>query len=156
MNFLRTVILGFIAGAIATLTVHEFVSWVFNNPAIWTGWPRTSWSKAPVDVALLGIQIPEIFSAMFWGGVWGSLFGLILGSRPIGSMTLKGAILGLLGPALIGVFILVPMLKGGAPFLGGDTGKIIPVLAILMSFGAATAWLYGAFRYGRLPGCDDC
>lgn len=152
MNFLRAVVLGFIAGAIATLTVHEFISWVFNSPAIWTGWPRTSWSKEPVDVALLGIQIPKLFSDMFWGGAWGSIFGLLLGARPQGSMTLRGAVLGLVGPALLGVFLIVPMLKGGAPFLGGDVAKIIPVLVIIAGYGAATAWLYAAFRYHRLPG----
>jgi hypothetical protein len=151
MGILKTIVLGFIAGAIATLTVHEFVSWIFNNPAVWTGWPRTSWSKEPFEVAGLGIQIPVLFNAMFWGGVWGSVIALILGARPQGSTTLKGALLGLLGPALIGLFVLVPVLKGLPLFFGGDSAKIIPALCILTAYGAATAWLYGAFRYHRLP-----
>ena len=152
MNFLKAIVLGFIAGAIATLTVHEFISWLFNNPSLWSGWPRTSWSKEPVLVPLLDIAVPQIFSDMFWGGLWGSLFGLILGARPQGSMTLRGAAMGIVGPALIGVFLAVPLLtQKFPPFFGGDVSKIVPVLVILAGFGAATAWLYGMFRYGRLP-----
>jgi hypothetical protein len=157
MNLLKTIVLGFIAGAIATLTVHEFISWLFNN--YWTGWDRVSWSKELVPVAFVpDMVIPKIFSDMFWGGLWGSLFGLILGSRPQGSMTLRGLAMGLIGPALIGVFIAVPLLtQKFPPFFGGDMSKIIPVLSILAGYGAFTAWLYGFFRYGRLPGCDsDC
>ena len=148
MNFLKAIVLGFIAGAIATLTVHEIISAIFHNPNVWTGWPRQSWNLEPAEMT----GVPQIISDMFWGGLWGSLFGLILGSRPRGSMTVRGAILGLVGPALIGVFLAVPMLtQKFPPFFGGDSSKIIPVLVILACFGAATAWLYGMFRYGRLP-----
>ncbi len=152
MNLIKGIVLGFIAGAIATLTVHEFISWLFNNPNIWTGWDRVSWSKEPVSNILLPeLEVPKIISAMFWGGLWGSLFGVILGARPQGALTIQGAILGLFGPAIVGVFLVVPFLKGGEPFFGGDVSKIVPVIVILMGWGAATAWLYGYFRYGRLP-----
>ena len=147
MNFLKAIVLGFIAGAIATLTVHEIISAIFHNPNVWTGWPRQSWNLEPAEMT----GVPQIISDMFWGGLWGSLFGLILGSRPRGSMTVRGAILGLVGPALIGVFLAVPLLTQKSPFFGGDSSKIIPVLVILACFGAATAWLYGMFRYGRMP-----
>jgi hypothetical protein len=49
MNFLKGIVLGFIAGAIATLTMHEFVSWLFNNPSLWSGWDRVSWNTELVD-----------------------------------------------------------------------------------------------------------
>lgn len=155
MNAFKAIVLGFIAGAIATVTVHEFVSWLFNNPDLWTGWDRTSWSKEPVsNIILPDVQIPQIFSAMFWGGLWGSLFGLILGSRPEGPLTFRGAAMGLVGPAILGVFLAVPLLTGRfPPFFGGDVSKVVPVIVILTCYGAATAWLYGMFRYKRLPGC---
>jgi energy-converting hydrogenase Eha subunit A len=148
MNLLKAIVLGFIAGAIATLTVHEIISAIFHNPNVWTGWPRQSWNLEPAEMT----GVPQIISDMFWGGLWGALFGLILGSRPQGSMTVRGAILGIVGPALIGVFLAVPLLTQKFPvFFDGDPSKIIPVLVILAGFGAATAWLYGMFRYGRLP-----
>ncbi|HPG89160.1 MAG TPA: hypothetical protein PLD46_05870 [Hyphomicrobium sp.] len=153
MNFLKGIVLGFIAGAISALTVHEFISWLFSNPDLWVGWDRLSWSKEPVNNILLpDVAIPQIISTMIWGGLWGALFGVILGPRPQGSMTIQGAILGLFGPALIGVLVAVPLLTQKYPiFYDGDAGKVIPVLAIMAGFGAATAWLYGMFRYGRLP-----
>lgn len=153
MNVLKGIVLGFIAGAIATLTVHEFISWLFNNPNLWNGWDRVSWSKEPVNSLLLpDTPIPQIISAMIWGGLWGALFGVILGPRPQGSMTVQGAILGLFGPALIGVLVAIPLLTQAYPiFYDGDAGKVIPVVTIMAGFGAATAWLYGLFRYGRLP-----
>lgn len=147
MNALKGIVLGFIAGAIATITAHEIISWIFTLPNVWTGWGRLSWDMAPNEFG-----VPKILSATFWGGLWGSVFGLILGAHPEGSMTLRGAVLGIVGPALIGVFLAVPMLTGRfPPFFGGDVSKIVPVLAILAGFGAVTAWLYGMFRYGRLP-----
>jgi hypothetical protein len=149
MNWLKSILLGFVAGAIATVTVHEIISAIFNNPNLWTGWPRSSWRMDPAEMT----GVPQILSDMFWGGLWGSLFGLILGSRPQGSMTIRGAILGLVGPALIGVFLVIPIFTQRFPvFFGGDSSKIIPVVCILAGFGAATAWLYGFFQYGRLPG----
>lgn len=151
MNFIKAVVLGFIAGAIATVTVHEVISWLFMN--YWTGWDRPSWNMAPVSNAIYpDLVMPQIASDAFWGGLWGSLFGLILGARPEGMMTIRGAILGVFLPALIGVFIAIPFLTGRfPPFFGGDVSKIIPVLVILAGWGAMTAWLYGLFRYGRLP-----
>ena len=146
MNVIKSIVLGFIAGAIATFTVHELISWLFNT--YWTGWPRQSWNFGPNDLG-----VPQIVSDVFWGGLWGSVFGLILGPRPQGPLTYKGIIMGLLGPALLGVFLAVPILSGRfPPFFGGDASKIIPVLFILAGFGAFTCWLYGFFRYMRLPG----
>ncbi len=152
MNILKSIVLGFIAGVIATVTIHELISWLFLN--FWTGWDRPSWNMAPVSNPIFpDIVVPQIVSAAFWGGLWGSLFGLILGARPQGMLTIRGAILGIFGPALIGVFLLVPFLtERFPPFFGGDASKIIPVLTILAGFGAVTAWLYGLFRYGKLPG----
>lgn len=151
MNFIKAIVLGFIAGAIATVTIHEVISWLFLN--YWTGWDRPSWNMEPVSNSLYpDLLMPQIASDAFWGGLWGSLFGLILGARPEGMMTIRGAILGIFLPALIGVFIAIPFLTGRfPPFFGGDVSKLIPVLVILAGWGAMTAWLYGLFRYCRLP-----
>lgn len=141
----KNILLGFIAGAIATVTVHEAINWVLLQNGLF---PRVPWSMQPSYM----VGIPQIGSDMFWGGVWGSVFALILGDAPSGSLTLRGALLGIIGPALVGVFTLVPLLTVRfPPFFGGDINMIWPVLLILAGFGAATAWLYGLFSYGRLP-----
>lgn len=152
MNAFKAIVLGFIAGAIAAVTVGEFVSWLFSNPSLWTGWDRLSWSKEPAEVAMLGIDVPRVFVTMFGGGLWGAIFGLILGARPEGPLTFRGAALGIVGPAIIGLFLIGPMIYREPPFYDADASKIIPVIVIMACFGAAAAWLYGAFRYKRLPG----
>ena len=146
MNLIKNIVLGFIAGAIATVTVHEIISALFT--AYWVGWDRPSWNLAPNDMG-----VPQILSDVFWGGLWGALLGLILGTRPQGALSLQGALFGLIGPALIGVFLAVPLLTNKfPPFFGGDASKIVPVLVILAGFGAFTGWLYGFFQYGQCPG----
>ncbi len=150
---LKSIFYGFIAGAIATVTVHELINLAILRYGI--DFPRQPWSLDPVAVTVgqtTLAEVPRIVSDMFWGGIWGVIFSLILGSVPQGSMTLKGALLGLIGPALLGVFIIVPVIKGGELFLGGNQTAIACVLLILAGFGAATAWLYGFMTAGfRLP-----
>jgi hypothetical protein len=91
-----------------------------------------------------GTGVPQIVSDMFWGGLWGVLFAMIQERIPGGSLPVKGLIFGIVGPALIGVFILVPLITGRFPlFFGGDPKLIISVLLILAGFGAAMGWLYG-------------
>ena len=148
MNMLKGMVLGFIAGVIATLTVHELISHVFTNPAVWTGWERVSWDMTPNEYGA-----PKIVSAAFWGGLWGALFPVIFGSMPKGPLTIKGMLFGIIGPALIGVFLAVPLITHRFPvFMDGQSSLIVPVLVILAGFGAVVGWLYGFFAYKRLPG----
>lgn len=141
----KNLVLGFIAGAIATVTTHEVIKLVLFKAGIF---PNEPWSMTPATVT----GMPEIASAMFWGGVWGAIFAIILGDVPKGSMTFRGAALGIVGPALIGVFLLIPFLKGEAAFAAGDPNIAASVLLIFAGFGATTAWLYGFFTSGfRLP-----
>ena len=46
MNALKSIVVGFIAGAIAAVTVQEFISWLFVQ--YWTGWSEIPWSTEPV------------------------------------------------------------------------------------------------------------
>jgi hypothetical protein len=111
-----------------------------------------AWDLNTVTAGPFGIALPRLANGALWGGLWGALFALIFGNVPQGSMTLRGALLGLLGPAVACVFLVFPMLHGTAPFLGGDVPGLIATLATFAGFGAATAWLYGFFTAGcRLP-----
>jgi hypothetical protein len=130
-------LMGFIAGAIAVVTAHEIINFILLKAGLF---PRKPWSMQPSAVT----GVPQIVSDMFWGGLWGVLFALIYASIPGGSPALKGLIFGLVGPALIGVFILVPLITRRIPlFFGGDVKPIVSVLLILGGFGAAMGWLYG-------------
>ncbi|WP_295557824.1 hypothetical protein [uncultured Hyphomicrobium sp.] len=143
-SFFKALLLGFVAGVIAFVTVHELVSlWLLNSGFA----TRVPWSAD--QSALSGY--PQGLTDALWGGVWGAIFGLILGQPPNGSMTLRGALLGIVGPAVIGALVAVPLLHGQQPFLDLDVNVIWPVVLAAAVFGAAAAWLYGLFSYGRLP-----
>jgi len=151
MNVLKSLVFGLIAGAIAAVTVGEAISWLFVH--YWTGWYAKPWTTLPVESLILpDVYIPWIAAQALTGALWGALFGLILGWKPRGMMTIRGAILGLVGPGLIGAFLLIPYL-GHRPsaLTEGNVSEIVPILCITAGFGAAAAWLYGLFSHGRLP-----
>jgi hypothetical protein len=151
MNALKSIVVGFIAGAIAAVTVQEFISWLFVQ--YWTGWSEIPWSTEPVQSLVVpDVVLPWTASTAVTGGLWGALFGLILGWKPQGMMTIRGAILGLIGPGLIAAFLTVPYLAHrSSPLLDGNVSEIVPILCIAAGFGAVAAWLYGLFSFGRLP-----
>lgn len=144
-NLFKSLVLGFVAGAIAYLLVHEAVGlWLLNNGYT----TRVPWSTEPSLIT----GSPQIVVDAAWGGLWGAIFGLILGGVPKGSMTLRGAVLGLIGTAVIGTLIALPLIRGEQPFATVDINAIWPVLVLGTVFGAATAWLYGFLTSGcRLP-----
>jgi hypothetical protein len=152
MGAIKSIVLGALAGAIATFTAYEGICWLFMN--FWTGWDRVAWDMSPASLsAMPDLQLPQTLGATGWGAAWGAIYGLILGNKPDGSMTVRGAILGLFLPALLGAFLLIPILTNQyAPFFGGDISKIIPSLAMWAGAGAVTAWVYGLFSHGHLPG----
>jgi hypothetical protein len=151
MNVLKSIVVGFIAGAIAAVSAQEFISWLFVH--YWTGWNEIPWSMEPVSSLVVpDVVVPWIASTAVTGGLWGALFGLILGWKPEGMMTVRGAILGLFGPGLIGALLTMPYLAHRpSPFFEGNVSELVPIVCIAMGFGAVTAWLYGLFSYGRLP-----
>lgn len=142
---LKSLLLGFIAGAIAMVTVHELVSYCLTGAG---HMQREAWSMEPS--VLTGY--PQLATDAVFGGIWGAIFAILLGNPPRGSMTFKGILLGIIGPAVIGALALVPFLKQEPLFMGHDFALIWPVLVLGAAFGAATAWLYGFLTSGcRLP-----
>jgi len=144
-SIVKNIVLGFVAGAIAFATAHEAIGlWLLNSGMS----DRVPWSMQPS----VATGLPELASGALWGGLWGAIFALILGSAPEGSMTFRGLLLGLFGPAFLGAFVIVPALTGEPILLGNDPAKLLPVLIAAGGFGAVTAWLYGFFTSGcRLP-----
>jgi hypothetical protein len=151
MNVLKSLLLGFCAGVIAAATVQEAVSWLFVH--YWTGWDAEPWSLRPMPSLLVPqVVLPWLIMSTITAGLWGALFGWILGWKPEGMMTIRGAILGLFGPGVLSAFILMPYLANRpSPLLEGNVGVIVPVVCISVAFGAVTAWLYGLMSWARLP-----
>jgi hypothetical protein len=144
---LQSLLLGFIAAALAVVTVHQAIVYVL---ALYKFLPATSvaWSMKP----LAPLGVPQISNSMFWGGLWGSLFAVIWPKLPGGSMWLRGLIYGWL-IVIFSNWMVVPFIKGvllKQPnqffFGGGDTTRMLATLAILSGFGLTLGLLYGLMR----------
>lgn len=59
---LKNMLLGFAAGAIAVVTVHELINLVLLQAGVF---PRVPWSMEPAVVT----GLPQIVSDVFWGGL---------------------------------------------------------------------------------------
>ncbi len=142
-----SLILGFIAAAIAVLTVHQSIVYGLISAKFL---PATSqaWSMA----AIAPFGVPKILNDVFWGGLWGSLFAVVWPRLPGGTMWLRGLIFGCI-IALVSNWTLLPFIRGtllGMPrqvyFAGFDPARMGATLLILGGFGLATGLIYGLMR----------
>lgn len=94
----------FVAGALAVLVFHQGALTVLHLLGI-TGPPFPTEATRPFGV-------PQIWSIVFWGGLWGILFGAVEQRFPTGAMYWLAAFLfGAIFPTLVAWFIVAP-LKG--------------------------------------------
>lgn len=114
-RFLR----GFAAAAIAVVIFHQGM-WEILHLA---GKMPPPFPMAPTPP----FGVPQIVSLMFWGGIWGGLFGLALPRLPGMPLVLAGFLCGMVA-TLFALFVVFPL--KGLPLGNGFTpwGLLIPVL----------------------------
>lgn len=139
------IVLGFIAAAIAVVTVHEGIIYVLTQSGLIRGTP---WGMQPI--APWGV--PRLVNNIFWGGLWGVLFALIYEQLPGGMAWLKGLVYGLL-IVVFSNWLLLPLIKGqlfGQPnqvlFSGWDPRRMLAVVLIVGGFGLALGVIYSLMR----------
>ena len=145
MNVVKSIVLGFIAGALAALTALMVMEIV---------WAQTSFRPQLVFPAGLLSGDFTYVNDIVWGGIWGSIMGLVFGSHPQGPLTFRGFLFGLIGPGLIGIaaLMVVPGIIGAGA--GPDLSDVVGLIQRFVSagvWGAAAGWLYGLLCYQRLP-----
>jgi hypothetical protein len=67
MPLLKTLVLGFIAGALATLIFHQGL-WYLLYQIHFIPADRPAWPLDPIPP----FGVPSVISKAFWGGVWGA------------------------------------------------------------------------------------
>jgi hypothetical protein len=134
--------LGFIAAAIAVITVHQAIVYILTAIGFLKGQP---WSMKPMGP----FGVPTIINQMFWGGLWGALFAVVWHLLPSRIMWVKGLLFGLL-ITLFSNWIFLPLIRGkifNLPnqvlFSGGDPQRMLTVALIVGGFGAALGLIYG-------------
>ena len=101
----------FLAGFVSTLVFHQGLLSVFYALGLA---PRAPYSMEPTGP----LHIPQVLSLAFWGGVWGIVLWLVIGSAQTAPAYWLGAIVfGALAPSAVALFVVFPL--KGLPFAGG-------------------------------------
>jgi hypothetical protein len=127
----RRLLLGFVAGFIATLVFHQIALAVFAH-LHWVD--RAPWNMKPVPP----LGVPAVISLAFWGGVWGAvMIALLAKSR---NLLLASTLFGAVLPTLVAGLIIQPLIKH-QPM--PHTAKMVIVgLVINGAWGLGTALIY--------------
>ena len=141
MTFVKLLILGFVAGALATLIFHQS-AWYLLNQAGVIPLDRPAWPMDPIPP----LGLPSTLSKMFWGGLWGAVLALFL-ARIEGSVYwLVWIVVGAIAPSLVAIYV-VPLVKGM------DVGALWPRIAIGATVNGA--WGLGTGFFLRLFGAGQ-
>jgi hypothetical protein len=129
-NWMRTAIVGFIAGALGVLVFHQAGFWVAKelgllNAQLYSLRPVPPWG------------VPTIGSQAFWGGLWGIVAAFLVERLPgvlngvLGWMLFAGIVV-----TLVNWFIVLPI--KGAPVGGGfrmNAVAVVPAVYVVWGFG---------------------
>lgn len=136
-NALRTVVVGFVAGALSVLVFHQLGFWLASKLLNTT---FTIYNMRPVPPW----GVPTIVSLAFWGGLWGIAAAFLVPRLP-------GALNGMLGWVLFAViivtlvnwFVVFPI--KGLPMGGGFRLPGVAVVPIVYG-----VWGFGMWLIARL------
>jgi len=117
----------FAAGVIGAVAVV-----LFSHALFWSGLSATLGVTAPVS-----LKSPDIYKPLFWGGLWGLLFGLFI-KTAWNRLYLVG-FLYVIAPLLALFLFFLPM--SGAGYFGLHQGPMFTVYLLLVNlpFGIVTA-----------------
>ena len=137
-GWMRTVIIGFVAGALSVLIFHQLGFWIANE----LGYTRAALYN------MRGVPpwgVPTIVSSAFWGGLWGIVAAFLVPRLP-------GALGGVLGwilfaavvVAIVNWTVVLPIKSGRFNMPGMPILVVLPLVYGLWGFGM---WLIaGAMR----------
>ena len=136
-GWMRTALVGFVAGALSVLVFHQLGFWIANE----LGYTRAGLYN------MRGVPpwgVPTILSQAFWGGAWGILAAFVVPRLP---RPLNGVLGWILFAAvivtLVNWYVVLPL--KGAPAGGGFR---LPGAAVLPLVYAA--WGFGMWLIDRL------
>ncbi|MEW6518363.1 MAG: hypothetical protein AB1461_03015 [Thermodesulfobacteriota bacterium] len=148
-NLVARLLLGFLAGFLATLVFHQLTLSLL--------WAIKLAPFAPFAMAATKpFGVPAVFSLAFFGGLWGILFVLIDRRFPAGyGYWLLSFLFGAIFPSLVALLVVLPL--KGKPMGGGwHPPLLITAFLINGAWGLGTALLVKLFsrRLGqaRTPG----
>jgi hypothetical protein len=133
----RTIVLGFLAGAVGVLVFHQGFILILHLLGVLPNMPYSLQPTAPLGV-------PQVLSLAFWGGLWGIVLVWFM-TRFSGDRLWVAILFGGILPPLVGVLVVTP-LKGGdiaAWFVAPMMARAFVINAV---WGLGTALSYRAGR----------
>jgi hypothetical protein len=106
MPSVKLLLLGFVAGFIATLIFHQGLWWVFNRVGIIPP-ARPAWPLDPIPP----FGLPSVLSKAFWGGLWGLVLTPVLAHLTGARYWIAWIVVGAVALTAVAFFV-VPPLKG--------------------------------------------
>lgn len=135
---LRDLVVGLLAGAVAVVAFHQTVILCAFLAGLT---PNSPWSLRPIPP----FGVPFIVSQIFWGGMWGLLFALVWPLVPGRLYWQKGLVFSLIGPLLLGTWIVVPLIKQSGPLFSGFVPSRLALgLCLAVAWGGGLGLLFGA------------
>lgn len=97
-------IIGFIAGFLATVVFHQIGLLVLHRIGVT---PGTPWQMSPVPP----FGVPRVISLAFWGGVWGIVFVLVerILARCPGGYWVGAIVFGAVFPTVFSWLVVAPL-----------------------------------------------
>jgi hypothetical protein len=106
MPIVKLLILGFVAGFLATLIFHQGLWWLFNQIGVIPP-DRPAWPLDPIPP----YGVPSVISKAFWGGLWGAGLALLLGPLSGTHYWAAWILVGAVALTAVAFFVVAP-LKG--------------------------------------------
>ena len=106
MSSLKLLLLGFVAGALATALFHQSAWYLLNQAGIIPP-DRPAW---PMN-AIPPLGVPYLISKMFWGGLWGAGLALLMARIEGAAYWIAWIVVGAIAPSLFAIYV-VPAIKG--------------------------------------------
>ncbi len=104
----KLLILGFVAGFLATILFHQGLWWVFNQTGVIPP-DRPAWPIDPVPP----FGVPSVIAMAFWGGLWGAGLTLVLGELTGAAYWTSWIVVGAVALTVVAFFVVLPI-KGEA------------------------------------------
>ena len=136
------ILLGFVAGFLATLTVHQLAIGLLHLLGAVANPP---YSMRPIPP----LGVPSVLNLAFWGGLWGIVWALVADRMPRRwPLWFAGLIFGALAPTLVGWFVVAPI-KGQAVANGFNPARMWIGPLVNGVWGLGTALIYEFLRRWR-------
>jgi hypothetical protein len=129
--------LGFVAGIISVLVFHQGLVWLLYMAG---QLPAGPYGVRPIPP----FGVPQIVNQCFWGGLWGMVIAILVRRLRVPDL-LFGFAFGAVALSLTN-WVVLPAIKGGAYFAGGDPRRMAITVAITGTFGWGVALILRALR----------